>query len=244
LVDSSREDEEMADAYIDQFETLIYGKFAREQMKEVCIGRVPELDAAIEFAISAQQVADEAMSAALANQPRDKPVLATSEALAEARDVIVRFGSYLGSLKGRPVDPRRFFGGEAPSVLARRRITKLVAAVENILKEIDASGDKIANVAPWRDELQTALTALTAVEKGHRASQLAQADLAPAIRSAREQWLSVYGANKSLVRGLLAHAGKEELMPLVFDDLAETHRTVGTTEGDGTAPAPQPAKAP
>lgn len=238
----------MADSYIDQFETLVYGKFAREQIQEVCVGREPKLDAMLAFAIEAQTKADEAMAAVLAKQPRDKPVLSESEALAEARDVVVRFGSYLGSLKGRPVDPKRFFGGDAPSVLARRRITKLVAAVENILKEIDASGDKIANVAPWRAEIQTAYDALVAAEKGHRAGRVAQADLTPELRAAREAWLVVYGANKDLVRGFLGHLGKPELLPLIFDDLAEVHRTAGTTEDDtpptGPATPGAPAKTP
>lgn len=42
---------QMADPYIDQFETLIYGKFAVEQMSEVMLGRIAALDGAVHFCI-------------------------------------------------------------------------------------------------------------------------------------------------------------------------------------------------
>lgn len=231
----------MADPYIDQFETQIYGKFARDQMNEVCRGRVPALDPVVDFAITAQKKADDDMKAALDRQPRDKPVISDSDALANSRDLIVRFGSYLGSLKGRPVDPRRFFQSENPSVLARRRITKLVAALEHIVSEIDKSGDKIKDAKSWRDEFIEAHEALSGVEKQHRASRVEQYDITPEIAAAREAWLAVYANNKALIRGLLGHAGRPELMPLVFDDLAEVHRTTGTSDAEppatGTATA-------
>jgi hypothetical protein len=225
----------MSDPYIDQFETQVYGKFAREQMKEVCSGRVPELDPVVAFAIAAQQKADEEMQAALDRQPRDKPVIAGSDALKTARDLIVRFGSYLESLKGHPVDPSRFFRSENPSVLARRRITKLVAALEYIVGEIDKSGDKIKDAESWRGEFVAAHEALAGVEKQHRASRVAEVDLEPEIAAARDRWLDVYANNKALIRGLLGHAGKPELMPFVFDDLAETHRTSGTSDAESSA---------
>ncbi|AUX45926.1 uncharacterized protein SOCE26_074280 [Sorangium cellulosum] len=67
------------------------------------------------------------------------------------------------------------------------------------------------------------------------------------MSTAREAWLGVYNANKNLVRGLLAHLGKPELLPLIFDDLAEVHRTSGVSDalppGQPAAP-PAPAAAP
>ncbi len=125
----------MADPYIDPFETKIYGKFAREQMAAVLMGKVAALDGMVEFAMGKQLLADQAMSDVLDRQPKPAPELDTAEVLDEARDVIVRFASYLDSLKGRPVDTRLFFRGEAPSVLARRRLTKLTAAVGHIADE-------------------------------------------------------------------------------------------------------------
>jgi hypothetical protein len=56
------------------------------------------------------------------------------------------------------------------------------------------------------------------------------------VGAARDRWLGVYGANKLLIKGLLAHVGKPELLPLVFDDLAEIHRVPGVVD---EPPAPQ-----
>ncbi len=37
----------MADPYIDPFETQLYGKFAREQMAAVCLGKIRDFDKAV-----------------------------------------------------------------------------------------------------------------------------------------------------------------------------------------------------
>jgi hypothetical protein len=227
----------MADPYIDQYETLIYGKFAREQMHEVCIGKRKALDGMVHFAIAAQEKADEDMKAVLDKQPRADPELDAAAVLEGARDSIVRFGSHLESLKGRPVDPKLFFRGEAPSVLARRRLTKLTAAVGTIVAEIKNNKDKIRDAKLWLSELEEVHGKLEILEKAQRAKKVEKADLGPEVAAAREAWLTVYGANKLLIRGLLAHLGKPELLPLIFDDLAEVHRVSGVSDEVPAAPA-------
>ncbi|WP_437708613.1 hypothetical protein WMF45_30660 [Sorangium sp. So ce448] len=237
----------MADPYIDPFETKIYGKFAREQMAAVLMGKVAALDGMVEFAMGKQLLADQAMSDVLDRQPRPAPELDTAEVLDEARDVIVRFGSYLDSLKGRPVDPRLFFRGEMPSVLARRRITKLTAAVGHIADELERQREKVRGADAWLAELREAHEKLGIIERQQRASRVERIELGPEVSTAREAWLGVYNANKSLVRGLLAHLGKPELLPLIFDDLAEVHRTTGVSDAlpPGQPAAPDtPAAAP
>jgi hypothetical protein len=237
----------VADPYIDQFETQIYGLFAREQMKEVCLGRIEKLDPLVHFAIAAQKKADDKMKEALDRQPAPRPALSEEDALTEARDVIIRFGSYIGSLKGRPIDPKVFFRNEPPSLLARRRITKLVAGMKHIVDEFDKQKKHMGDAKTWQTELTTAYENLATVEKQHRAHRVERADLAPDVAAARAAWLTVYNANKSLIEGLLAHAGKPELLPLVFDDLAEVHRVSGVSDaapaepGTPAVPAAPPA---
>ncbi|WP_437619016.1 hypothetical protein [Sorangium sp. So ce1151] len=236
----------MADPYIDPFETKIYGKFAREQMAAVLMGKVAALDGMVEFAMGKQLLADQAMSDVLDRQPKPAPELDSAEVLEEARDVIVRFGSYLDSLKGRPVDPKVFFRGEMPSVLARRRITKLTAAVGHIADELERQREKVRGAEVWLAELREVHEKLGIVERQQRATRVERLELGPEVSTAREAWLGVYNANKSLVRGLLAHLGKPELLPLIFDDLAEVHRASGVSDalppGQPAAPAAQPAQ--
>lgn len=92
----------MADSYIDPFETLISGKFAREQLAEVCLERVRELDPMVHYVIAAQERADAAMKLILDQKPKPAPPVDANEVLEETRDVVVRFGAYLESLKSRP----------------------------------------------------------------------------------------------------------------------------------------------
>ncbi|UQA60055.1 hypothetical protein [Polyangium aurulentum] len=229
----------MADPYIDPFETKVYGKFTREQMAAVLTGLVPGLDDMIAFAIGAQLAADQAMSDALEREP--KPVQVDGPAvLDEARDVIVRFGAHLDSIKGRPVDPKVFFRGEAPSVIARRRLTKLAAALGHIVDELPKHKPAIRDAEHWQSELQDAFAKLSILEKQQRATRVEKVVLGPEVAAAREGWLAVYNANKNLVRGLLGHAGKPELLPLIFDDLAEVHRASGVSDEAPPEGAPAP----
>lgn len=244
----------MADPYIDRIETQIYGLFAREQMQTVCIGKVPELDAMVAFAIAAQTKADAAMKVVLDQQPIVAPVDSTA-VLETARDTIRRFGAYIDSLKGQPLDTKDYFGNEVPSVVARRRLLKLTAAAKHMHDTLVKQQAKAPGTADWIADLAQTHTDLAALEKNQRAVKVEKVDLAPDVAAERLRWLAVYNANKLLIRGLLEHAGKVELMPLIFDDLAEIHRVAGVSDEDapgtaetkstgGTAPAPEKTAAP
>jgi hypothetical protein len=230
----------MADSYIDPFETQLYGKFAREQMAEVCIGRVAALDAMVRFSIETQAAADAAMARVIANAPTPLTAIDAEHVTAEAADVLVRFGSHLDSLKGKPVAVSQVYRGDAPSVLARRRLTKLSAGLGHVLSEARIHQEKIRDAAHWIGELEAAHTNLQALERQQRASKVAQVDLGPEVSTQRELWLATYSANKHLIRGLLAHIGKPELLPLIFDDLAEVHRVSGVTDEVTVPPVTPP----
>lgn len=230
----------MADSYISQNETVIYGPFAREQMHDVCMGLIPALDPMVLFAIGRQESADTAMQAVLDRQPKPLAPLATAAAPAEARDFIARFASHLNSLKGRPVDPRIFFGSDPPSVVARQRILKLTGSLQHISGDLGKYKAQIRDGQTWLDECNEVLGRLKGIERQKRSARVERASLTPEVSTAREAWLTIYNANKSLIRGLLAHAGKIELLPLIFDDLAEVQRVPGTSDDEPPAEPPSP----
>jgi len=227
----------MADPYIDQYETLIYGKYAREQMEKVCLGRVTELDGMVKFAIAQQTKADTDMKVVLDKQPKPASLEDAAKVLEEARDIVVRFGSYLNSLKGHPVSPRVFFRNENPSDIARKRLVKLAGTVQHIAAEIPKHS---AITDPtWANDFDALSKKLEALKIAQANAKLVKADLGPEVAAQRDKWLAVYNANKLLVRGLFAHIAKPELLPHVFDDLAETHRAAGVSDdvppAEGTA---------
>ncbi|MFO0591916.1 MAG: hypothetical protein U0441_30495 [Polyangiaceae bacterium] len=218
----------MADPYIDPWETQIYGKHACEQIEAICIGRIPKLDGMLKFARDTQAEANAATKAVLDKQPKAAPGEDAATLLAEARDSIVRFASYLNSLKGQPVPLSAFFHRSAPSEVARRRLVKLAAAVTHIADEIpkhDAIADKT-----WGKDFTSLAKRMGALKSDQHAAKVEKIDLGPEMTKAREDWLATYNANKALVRGFLMHAGKLSLMPLVFDDLAEVHHLAGVSD--------------
>ncbi|MRG93513.1 hypothetical protein [Polyangium spumosum] len=220
----------MADPYIDPYETKPYGKFAREQMAAVLLGKNPVFDDLVDWMIGKQLTADQAMSDVLDKQPKPAPLLDSAAVLEDARDTIVRFGAHLDSLKGRPVDPKVFFRNDPPSVIARRRLTKLTAAFGHILDEFGKHKAKIRDADHWYAEIAEVHLKLGHLEKQQRAARVEKVEVGPEVSAAREAWLDVYTANKHLVRGMLAHLGKPELLPLIFDDLAEVHRAGGVSD--------------
>ena len=152
-------------------------------------------------------------------------------------DALVRFGKYIESIKGAPVALSAFFDRDAPSTAARRRLTKLVALVKHVSTTIEHHKGSLRDYRSWQEEFRALHSALASLEQAGRESKLADAMLRPELAAAREAWLSVYTANKALISGVLRHAGRIELLPLVFDDLAEQHRAAGVSDATPT-PAP------
>lgn len=227
----------MADSYIDPFEAVTYGELFVNEMRARVMPLNKAWRGAIEHAIALQTEKNERMAALTARVKR--PAM-DGEKLAEMRDTIVRFGSWLGSLKGRPLDPARFFGGTVPSVVANRRITKVAGQLKQMVDALapHAKGkDAVQGAAGWLEELRGALSIAVEQRDALRAGQIAQTQLGPEIERARLEWLSTYTANKRLVEGILRHEGAESLMPLIFDDLAEVQRSTAEdgAAGDGAA---------
>jgi hypothetical protein len=217
----------MADPYIDPGETQLYGAFACEQMEDVCIGKIPALDGTVRFAIQTQRAANATMKEALDRLPKSKPI--EGDPIGEMRDYCVRFGKHVEAHK-KPVPLKEFFGDDPPSVAGRRRLHKLTNLAAHLLSQIEKHRAQIRDHKHWRDELTPLHEQLEAMEKNDRAAKLTAAELGPEIRAAREAWLAVYTANKALITGLLRHAKQLALLPLIFDDLAETHRVAGVVD--------------
>ena len=230
----------MADPYIDAYETKLYGLFAREQMADVCIGMIKAFDGAVRFSIEQQEKVDAQMAEVLARQSKSSPTADLDKLVAAARDTVIRFGKHLESLKGRPLDPELFFRKEAPSVLARRRLTKLVAALAHIIEELGKHVTKVKSAKEWLADFNEVHEPLAAHEKKLRSAKVGRIELQPEVAAARTKWLEVYSANKFTIGGLLRHASKTALMSSVFDDLAEIHRVSGVSDEGETGAEQEP----
>lgn len=231
----------MADRYIDPTECVIYGRLACEEMRRLVLPLHRGWSSSVERCIELQEQANGVVGdlVARAQVPQADPAK-----VAEAADAIQRFGSWLGSLKGRPLDPATFFQGGAPSAVARRRLPKMVGALDHMITALTpiAEGgprgrETVPGAAAWLEELRAAREVAVQERDAQRAGKTEQAQLSPELEKARLDWQSTYVANKRIVEGILRHHGKENLMPLVFDDLAEVQRSKAAPM---PVPDPQP----
>lgn len=215
----------MADTYIDAFEAVAYGTQARKQMRERVLPLHTDWQSTILRAITLQQNADDRVKTLLL---RLKLPSLSEEEVGEVTDTIVRFGAWLRSLKGQPLDPRRFFGSAAPSTVARRRLTKVTGALHHMIEALTphtTGPHAIRGAADWLVDLQHAHTLAERNDAAQKASEASKRLLSPEVESARKDWLGTYLANKRIVEGVLRHHDQLTLMPVIFDDLAEIQIT-------------------
>ncbi len=242
----------MADSYIDAFETVIYGRLACIAMRDAVLPLNSVWASAIEHCIQVQETHNARMEGLLG---RVKGLKIDEAEVAKVTDTIVRFGAWLNSLEGRPLDPRIFFGADVPSVVGRERLPKLAGHLERMIKTLTPYAEKpederIEGSVGWLRQLTTAHEIAVRNRDAQRAAQKRQKDLGPEIENARAQWLDKYIANKSVIDGVLRHENKLALKSFVFDDLAEVQRSKGqedagedleelvTAPTDGPAPTP------
>ena len=222
----------MTDTYIDPFETVTYGQLACEQMEKLLLPLHADWKKAVRRGVALQTDRNDRMTELLSHLKAPK---LDQEAIADARDTIVRFGSWLQSLKGEPIDPALFFGNDAPSIVARRRLSKLAGRLQQMVEALTpfTTGDgKVDGAASRLAELTEARDAMVQMREAQRTAQADQRTYTPEIERARDAWLATYVANKRLAEGILRHHDKLSLLSLIFDDLAEVQISSGSSTED------------
>jgi hypothetical protein len=224
----------MADSYIDAFETVIYGRLSCIAMRQAVLPLNSRWASAIEYCIEIQETHNARMEALIG---RIKGLKIDEAEVAKVTDTFVRFGAWLNSLEGRPLDPAIFFGAEVPSVVGRERLPKLAGHLERMIKTLtpyaEAPDDeRIEGSVGWLRQLRAAHEIAVRNRDAQRAAQKRQKDLGPEVENARAEWLDKYVANKSLIDGVLRHEKKLALKSFVFDDLAEVQRSRGVDDTD------------
>lgn len=218
----------MADTYIDPYETVIYGTIACEEMRKRLLGLHPDWDPGVRRAIALQAEANGRMQSLIAGL--DTPKVDKDE-LETIKDTIVRFGAWMDSLKGRPLDRDLFFNGAPPSAVARRRLQKLSPHIGQMVEFLTPYVGTIDGADGWVTELRDAHAMAERNRIAQTQTRVTRKQLSPALEAERRSWLDTYVANKRWVEGVLRHEKLLYLMPFIFDDLAEVQRT-GRAETD------------
>ncbi len=233
----------MADTYIDDDETRLYGDYAIEQIGLQVVGRLREFDPALQFVAAALRAATDAVAGHLyvaraADPALHRAIAQRERAIAEGRESLQRFSRHLESHRPGSVAYGAFFV-EPCDTLARRGPWRLLAALDHVLGSLTELGGPVREASYWQTELEHARALLADTIATDRALRT-QTVRSSALELARAQWLTRYTAAKHLVAATLSLSGSSVALEEVFDDLADEHRAEGVVE-DGPRADPHDA---
>jgi len=228
----------MADPYIDHYETIAYGRFAVAQIHALILGLDPELDDAVKIVTARLEKATDAMEAVLKKAADVENVTYTSQTdvVDDGRDTLRRLIKYVESRRGGDAIAMDLLNGDLLTTVIRRRPVKLAAALEHAEKALEKYKTTLAEYGTWASDLRIARAALGALNEGVRKARADRRQMTPEVASARETWLARYSAAKSVVHAILRPLDKSDMMPDVFDDLAELHKAPGVSDDDPSPP--------
>ena len=228
----------MADPYIDQYETVAYGKFAVGQILSLVVGLDADADAFVNVVASRLLTDTESMWTALSKVGSLEVVTYSAEdsaaILQQCRDGLRRVVAYAESRDNGDQIAADILQGDTISAVMRRRPVKLAAALENALAAIRKHQNRLPEHAEWAGSLTDAHTALVALNGNVRRARTDRRVMTPEVEIARNTWLKRYAATKLIIRGILEPLGRGDMMPEIFDDLAEVHQAQGVHDDDPT----------
>jgi len=235
----------MADPYIDQYETVAYGKFAVGQILSLVVGLDPDADSYVKVIASRLLSDTEAMWSALSKVGSLEVVTYSAEdsaaILHQSRSALRRLVAYAESRSNGDDIVHDILSGDTMTAILRRRPVKLAAALEHALSAIKKHQSSLPEHSEWSQMVADAHTALVALNGNVRKARTDRRGMTPEVEVARNTWLKRYASTKLVIRGILEPLGKGDMLPEIFDDLAEVHRAHGVYDDDTTA-APEAAQ--
>jgi hypothetical protein len=158
--------------------------------------------------------------------------------------VLRRLVSYIESQPGGARIRQLLIGRKTTSSATRLRPSKLLGVLAHALTVLDQEQDNLPEATQRMAEVSAAHAALEALDRQVRGGRAGQRQMTPEVRTARENWLTIYGALKLLVESVLRLRGQTARLPEIFDDLAEIHRAPGVSEEKTKTPSKAKAPAP
>ena len=231
----------MSDPHVDQFESVGYGHFTPDQIRALVIGVEPAYDSALEHTAVKVEEATTAIEEALEKTEEHK-LVTYSQAASEddpvgvAKDTLTRACKYAESRPNGTAIASKMLNGESVTTIKRRRPAKLIAALDHAIKQVVLHKLQLPEYATWSADLTAARNNLSTLDDAVRKTRTDGRQMTPEVQAAHAAWMTVYGAAKLIVEGVLKVNNRLGMMPEVFDDLAEVHRVAGVSdEVPGTA---------
>jgi hypothetical protein len=162
----------MADPYIDQYETVAYGKFAVGQILSLVVGLDSDADTFVKIIASRLLSDTEAMWSALSKVGSlDKVTYSANDSAAilqQCRTSLRRLVAYAESRANGDAIVFDILRGDTMSAVSRRRPVKLAAALENALEALRKHQTSLPEHHEWAQNITDAHGALVALNSNVR----------------------------------------------------------------------------
>lgn len=237
----------MADRYIDQDETQIYGPYAKQKIVSVVIPLAPEefkpalhkLAAELESSTQSMgQILEQSRGARLQVQDGSAQKATVMEL---ASSTLSRFSKHLDTHKAGVLNRRAFFPEDGTASGVGRTPVRYQLALSRISTLLADAKSPVENREKWLGEITATMQAMQPVLAYSESAHVGRAAATPQVEAARTAWLKTYGAAKLVVEGVLTLSGHLHLLTQVFYDLALPGSTKVTEPPPETTPGPTPA---
>jgi hypothetical protein len=215
----------MADRFIDQDETQIYGSYSSKRIRTRLLGLVKQYDPALGYVADqldiATSVVKSACDAARAKDAeRRKGTQGKAPLLKDAKRLLGQFSLHLAGHEPGVVDRKVFFTKDGTALGVGSAVQDVLLVAKHIANMLGDLHSPVRDAAYWCGRFDATVDALAPIAAATEEARVDRRSLTPEVEAARQVWLNQYGAAKALVESLLRQTGKVEQMSLVFHDLA------------------------
>jgi len=214
----------MADKFIDQDETQIYGPHASKNIRKRLVGLIPAFDPALHYIAdqidqSTTAVKDAVDDARTKDADRRKGTKSKAPLLQQAKRLLGRFSKHLDGHDEDAIDRKVFFTRDGTARGAGQGAQDVLLAITHITKKLAAPQSPVRDALHWHGQFDAMMKSLAPAVAFSDDAHTDRQSLTPEVEAARQTWLNGYVAARCIVEGVLRELGRVEQLPLFFHDL-------------------------
>jgi hypothetical protein len=214
----------MADKFIDQDETQIYGPYASKNIRARLLGRIAAFDAALVYIADGIDASTAAVKAAVdaaraKEADRRKGTKSKAPLLEQAKRLLGRFSKHLDGHDAGAVDRKIYFTKDGTARGAGQGAQDVLLAITTITTKLADPKSPVRDAVYWHGQFDAMMKTLAPAIAYADDARADRQSLTPEVEAARQAWLNGYTAAKCVVEGVLRHLGRLDHLPLFFYDL-------------------------
>jgi hypothetical protein len=215
----------MADRFIDQDETQIYGPYAARRIRTRVVGLVSAFDTALHYLADQIETATAAVKSAVDEaRTQDamlrKGVQQKTPLLKQAIALLGRFSKHLDGHPPGAIDRKVFFTTDGTASGVGRGAAAVLLAITHIARKLEDPGSGVGDRDRWLGDFTTMMTSLGPVVEHAFDVRTDRRDRTPTVEAARQAWMQHYLAARECVTSVLRLTGRLDRLPTIFHDLA------------------------